>query len=123
MLFRSAPSGTPSTYAGGGGGAADYAPSPAGSGGSGGGGAGNVRTGNGTAATDNTGGGGGAGGAASAIGGSGGKGIVVIRYADTFGQRATGGTVTTTPGYYIHTFTGDGTFATDTSFGTPYFVN
>lgn len=46
----------------------------------------------------------------------GGKGVVIVRYTDTFGQKATGGTVTTPAGYVIHTFTGDGTFATNSNF-------
>jgi hypothetical protein len=50
----------------------------------------------------NTGGGGGA-------SGNGGSGIVIIRYAGTV-QRATGGTVTITGGYVIHTFTSSGTY-------------
>ncbi|PSA83237.1 hypothetical protein BT095_11815, partial [Corynebacterium diphtheriae] len=36
------------------------------------------------------------------------NGIVIIRYLGS--QRATGGTVTTSGGYTIHTFTGNGTF-------------
>ena len=56
----------------------------------------------------NTGAGGG--GGRSSSGGSGGSGIVIIRYLSSF-QRATGGnSVTTSGGYYIHTFTGSGTF-------------
>ena len=31
--------------------------------------------------------------------------------------KATGGTISTTPSYVIHTFTGDGTFATNVDFG------
>jgi hypothetical protein len=77
--------------------------------------------------TVNTGGGGG-----SAYGvyepafagsGSGGKGIVIIRYSDALGQRATGGTVTTPSGYIVHTFTGDGTFTTQQDFGVNYSIN
>jgi hypothetical protein len=49
----------------------------------------------------NTGGGGGA-------GQTGGSGIVIIRYSGT--QLATGGTITSSGGNTIHTFTGDGTF-------------
>ena len=37
---------------------------------------------------------------------------------------AAGGTVTTSPGYTIHTFTGDGTFTTNSTFGnTSYSIN
>jgi hypothetical protein len=39
---------------------------------------------------------------------SGGSGIVIIRYAGV--QRGTGGTVTSSGGYTIHTFTSSGTF-------------
>ncbi len=57
-------------------------------------------------------------------GGSGGSGIVVIRYNDSEGQKATGGTVTTSPGYIIHTFTGDGNFNTNTNWtGSQYSIN
>jgi hypothetical protein len=59
------------------------------------------------------------------LSGSGGKGIVIIRYSDALGQRATGGTVTTPSGYVVHTFTGDGTFVTNANFGgtTSYSIN
>jgi hypothetical protein len=46
--------------------------------------------------------------ASSGYGGSGGSGIVIIRYAG--GQRGIGGTVTSSGGYTIHTFTSSGTF-------------
>jgi hypothetical protein len=64
----------------------------------------------GTAGTANTGsGGGGTGGyGASFDGGNGGSGIVIIRYLGA--QRGTGGTVTSSGGYTIHTFTSSGTF-------------
>jgi hypothetical protein len=59
--------------------------------------------------------GGGAGGGKSGVagggtknGGAGGSGIVIIRYAGA--QRGTGGTVTSSGGYTIHTFTSSGTF-------------
>jgi hypothetical protein len=42
-------------------------------------------------------------------GGAGGSGVVIIRYAGSV-QRATGGTVTITGGYVIHTFTSSGTY-------------
>jgi hypothetical protein len=63
----------------------------------------------GTAGTANTGGGGGGGYFNTFNGGSGGSGIVIVRYLGTV-QRATGGTVTITGGYVIHTFTSSGTF-------------
>jgi hypothetical protein len=43
----------------------------------------------------------------------GGSGIVIVRYSGS--QGATGGTVSTSPGYTIHTFTGDGTFTSNTN--------
>jgi hypothetical protein len=84
------------TYAGGGGGFS------AGTGGTGGGGAWN------TSGTANTGGGGG--GALTTAGtlGNGGSGIVIISYLGS--QRGTGGTVTSSGGYTIHTFTSSGTY-------------
>jgi hypothetical protein len=90
--------GTAVTRAGGGGGA--FTGGGSGGGGTGGGGAG--QGGNGTANTGG-GGGGGLGGA-----GSGGSGIAIVRYLGS--QRATGGTVTSSGGYTIHTFTSSGTF-------------
>ena len=122
-------SGSPVTYAGGGGGGGT-APSlstvSSGSGGSGGGGNGATATpgGTGTDGSPNTGGGGGAGIAATVDGpgGAGGKGIVIIRYNDANGQKATGGTVTTPSGYVVHTFTGDGTFITRPDFDANYSV-
>jgi hypothetical protein len=59
--------------------------------------------GNGTA---NTGGGGG--GAFINTGGTGGSGVVIISYLGA--QRGTGGTVTTSGGYTIHTFTSSSTY-------------
>lgn len=98
------------TYAGGGGGGTrGNNGGSAGAGGSGGGGAGGA-TGGGTSGTTNTGsGGGGSGGENSGQPvGAGGSGIVIIRY--TGSQRGTGGTVTSSGGYTIHTFTSSGTF-------------
>jgi len=92
--------GTSTYYAGGGGGLAIG--QPGGSGGPGGGGSGS-NSGTGISGGTNLGGGGG--GSA----GAGGSGIVVIRYAGTV-ARATGGTVSITGGYVIHTFTTSGTF-------------
>lgn len=59
------------------------------------------------AGSANTGRGGGA-GRNSGIGFNGGSGIVIIRYAGD--QRGTGGTVTSSGGYTIHTFTSSGTY-------------
>jgi hypothetical protein len=47
---------------------------------------------------------------ANRTGGSGGSGIVVIRYPMSAGNRGSGGTQTNDGTYYIHTFTGSGTF-------------
>jgi hypothetical protein len=60
-----------------------------------------------TAGLANTGGGGG-GGSQSSSGLSGGSGVVIVRYLGS--QRATGGTVTSSGGFTIHTFTTSGTF-------------
>jgi hypothetical protein len=86
------------TYAGGGGGNA--AGTNAGGGAGGGGAAGNPAT-NGTA---NLGGGGGGSGTTS---GNGGSGVVIVSYAGA--QLFTGGTVTTSGGNTIHSFTTSGT--------------
>jgi hypothetical protein len=95
------------TYAGGGGGGYGGANS-GGTGGAGGGGSGvNIGTG-GNGSTNTGGGGGGAGAGAGGTGGLGGSGIVIIRYAGS--QKGTGGTVTSSGGYTIHTFTSSGTF-------------
>jgi hypothetical protein len=56
----------------------------------------------------NTGGGGGGGSHWDSDGGNGGSGIVIVRYYGS--QRATGGTITSSGGYTIHTFTSSGTF-------------
>ena len=97
-------SGTFTYYGGGGGGGSHTGRS---SGGLGGGGAGseNGPTYNAVAGTTNTGGGGGGGGgsAGGQFGGNGGSGIVIVRYQGS--QKAIGGTVTTSAGYTIHTFT------------------
>jgi hypothetical protein len=92
-------------YAGGGGGGASL--NSPGTGGSSVGGNGGFNGSNGTAGTVNRGGGGGGGGSNGALGGAGSSGIVVIRYPGP--QRATGGTVTSSGGYTIHTFTTSGT--------------
>lgn len=103
-------------YSGGGGGSTQSG-GTGGAGGTGGGGAGSPASASNTGAsgTANTGGGGGAGGYGTGgvnvtgAGGSGGSGIVIIRYLGTV-QRATGGTVTITGGYVIHTFTSSSTY-------------
>lgn len=104
-------SGTARFYGAGGGGAGS---TTGGAGGSGIGGTGRaVTTGVGTNATANRGGGGG--GAltnaneASQAGGNGGSGVVIISYP-TGSITASGGTITTSGGNTIHTFTSSGTF-------------
>ena len=99
-------SGSSVAYAGGGGGGGMVA--TAGSGGGGGAGNGNVSDGTGGAGTANTGSGGGGGGN-SANGGAGGSGIVIIKY-ETSSLTATGGTVTTSGIYSIHTFNSSSSF-------------
>lgn len=99
--------GTPTYYAGGGGGGVNSG--SGGAGGNGGGGAGGSGTGVGVSGVANTGGGGGGGGQSATAAGSGGSGIIIIRYIGTV-ARATGGTITITGGYVIHTFTTSGVF-------------
>lgn len=99
-------SGASVTYGGGGGGGVS------GTGGTGGGGAGGALNNNGVSGTANTGGGGG-GASSSGVtlrsGGDGGSGVVIISYP-TGAFTATGGTITTSGGNTIHTFTTSGTF-------------
>ena len=97
--LQSSISGTSTYYAGGGGGRSGSSPFTQGTGGSGGGGA------YGNAGTVNTGGGGGGGGGAG--GKDGGSGIVIISYAGS--AKFTGGTITSSGGNTIHTFTSSGT--------------
>jgi hypothetical protein len=126
-------SGTNIAYAGGGGGGAygTSASSIAGLGGAGGGGNGGTsgvgpaagtgpggagNGGNGLGGSANLGGGGGGcfstSNAALGIGGAGGSGVVIVRYPG--GTRATGGTITSSGGYTIHTFTSSGAFQLNT---------
>jgi hypothetical protein len=100
-------SGSSVTYAGGGGGGGNNT-AVGGTGGAGGGGSSPNSQGAGGAGTANTGGGGAGGYATSAnqAGGAGGSGIVIVSYAGT--QRFIGGTVTTSGGNIIHTFTSSG---------------
>ena len=117
-------SGSSVTYAGGGGGGG-YSPGSAASGGSGGGGAGGASASNGTAGTANTGGGGGSGGGTptggSTAGGAGGSGIVIISYTSAT-PRFVGGTLTTSGGNQIHTFTSSGTLSPLTPITASYLV-
>jgi hypothetical protein len=100
-------SGTATYYAGGGGGGGINGTSN-GAGGLGGGGTGGVHGGaNATAGTPNTGGGGGGGAnGGGTTGGNGGSGVVIISYAGA--ARFSGGTITTSGGNTIHTFTSSG---------------
>ena len=115
--------GTSTTRGGGGGGGAQFYPvsqggcgcgSP-GSGGSGGGGNAAPMTAGATGdnGTVNTGGGAGAGSGRAfespgSGGGSGGSGVIIIRYLGS--QKGQGGTVTSSGGYTIHTFTSSTTY-------------
>lgn len=115
-------SGTSTYYAGGGGGGTYYyqqgnsGNGPAGVGGTGGGGPGGRYSGGlqpGTNGTNNLGGGGGGGAGfdsptQSWSGGNGGSGIVILRYLGP--QRASGGAISQSGGYTIHTFISSGTF-------------
>jgi hypothetical protein len=105
-------SGSSVTYAGGGGGGTPSR-TPAGAGGAGGGGAGGSSTDAAIAGTVNRGAGGGGGGdsVAGKVGAAGGSGVVIARYSGTT-QKAYGGTVTTSGGNTIHTFTSSGNFYT-----------
>lgn len=99
-------------YAGGGGGGTqlDFS-SVAGTGGSGGGGPGSKGATTATNGTTNTGGGGGGAGhhtSSNGTGGSGGSGIFILRYLGS--QRGSGGTITSSNGYTIHTFTSSSTY-------------
>jgi len=109
------------TYAGGGGGSG-YQTQDGVSGGTGGGGSGGTNAGaaggNGTA---NLGGGGGAGHQDTATnGGSGGSGIVIISY--TGAQQFGGGTVTSSGGSTIHTFTSSGVLSPLSSLSASYLI-
>jgi hypothetical protein len=99
------------TYYGGGGGGGSYGSTGTALGGLGGGGRGGLAyTPLAVAGTPNTGGGGGgAGEAQSNPGRSGGSGVVIVRYLGS--PSGTGGTITQTGGYTIHTFNSNGTFA------------
>lgn len=101
--------GTSIYYSGGGGGGSYGGASQTGAGGLGGGGTGGWQTSiNPTSGTTNTGGGAGGSGSNGVTGGSGGSGIVIIRYLGP--QRASGGTITSSGGYTIHSFLSSGTY-------------
>jgi len=110
-------SGSSVTYAGGGGGGT-FSGGTAGAGGAGGGANGNSAT----AATANTGGGGGGGSNVPVVGGStGGSGIVIISYTSAT-PKFVGGTLTTSGGNQIHTFTSSGTLSPLTPVTASYLV-
>ena len=114
-------SGSSVTYAGGGGGGGGYSANPGtgGTGGTGGGGAGSGSS-SGTAGTANLGGGGG-GGRGNFTGVSGGSGIVIISYTSAT-PKFVGGTLTTSGGNQIHTFTSSGTLSPLTPVTASYLV-
>ena len=118
-------SGSSVTYAGGGGGGSEG--STGGSGGTGGGGSTTgASAGNGNAGTANTGGGGaganrGTPGTGTYAGGAGGSGIVIISYTSAT-PKFVGGTITTSGGKQIHTFTSSGTLSPITPITASYLV-
>jgi len=120
-------SGSSVTYAGGGGGGAYIlsGTGTAGTGGSGGGGNGGRNGLNPTAGTVNTGGGGGGSGLTSAgalnTAVAGGSGIVIISYTSAT-PKFVGGTITTSGGKQIHTFTSSGTLSPITPITASYLV-
>lgn len=99
------------TVGGGGGNSSGFG---AGTGGSGGGANGGVDANAGGNATANTGGGGGGGGFNVGNGGNGGSGVVIIAFLEDgstgVSTSSTGGTITSSGGYQIHTFNSSGTF-------------
>ena len=112
-------SGSSVTYAGGGGAGKHVSAAAAGTGGTGGGGAGGSSSA-GTAGTVNLGGGGG-GGSSNNVGGAGGSGVVIISYTSAT-PRFVGGTLTTSGGNQIHTFTSSGTLSPLTPVTASYLV-
>lgn len=111
-------SGSSTTYSGGGGGSCFDGGGTVGTGGTGGGGNGGKSNTHvaGTAGTANTGGGGG-GGKGTGTTPAGGSGVVIISYV-TGTMTATGGTITTSGGRTIHTFTTSGTWTVSLSVAT-----
>jgi len=111
-------SGSSVTYSGGGGGGLRPSGTPA-SGGSGGGGTGGYASTLPSGGTANTGGGGGGGGLTAS--GAGGSGIVIISYTSAT-PKFVGGTITTSGGKQIHTFTSSGTLSPITPITASYLV-
>ena len=121
-------SGSSVTYAGGGGGGGYVTggTATAGTGGTGGGGNGGRNGLTATSGTTNTGSGGGGGGYTSAgsyqgAAGSGGSGVVIISYTSAT-PKFVGGTLTTSGGNQIHTFTSSGTLSPLTPITASYLV-
>ena len=114
-------SGSSVTYAGGGGGGSNGA--TGGTGGTGGGGAGSSSGTAGVAGTTNRGGGGGGSGylGISPYSAAGGSGIVIISYTSAT-PKFVGGTLTTSGGNQIHTFTSSGTLSPLTPVTASYLV-
>jgi len=112
-------SGSSVTYAGGGGGEGQTTKGVGGAGGGGDGGQGNPA--NGTPGTANLGGGGGGSVGTSSTGGSGGSGIVIISYTSAT-PKFVGGTLTTSGGNQIHTFTSSGSLSPLTPVTASYLV-
>ena len=114
-------SGSSVTYAGGGGGGSNGA--TGGTGGTGGGGAGANSSATGTSGTTNLGGGGGGAtyNSPSPYAGAGGSGVVIISYTSAT-PKFVGGTLTTSGGNQIHTFTSSGTLSPLTPVTASYLV-
>jgi hypothetical protein len=105
-------SGSATFYGGGGGGGSWQVGTGGGQGGQGGGGSGGTALSPlATSGAANTGGGGGGSGnsQSTAVSKNGGSGIVIVRYLGS--PSGTGGTITQSGGYTIHTFNSNGTFA------------
>jgi hypothetical protein len=100
--------GTNTPYYAGGGGGGGLQKAGNGGGGLGGGGSGGSAYGAAVAGTANTGGGGGGAGGYGDNSRGGGSGVCVIYYAGA--QKGTGGTVTSSGGFTVHTFTSSGTY-------------
>jgi len=105
--------GTATFYAGGGGGCGDTSGGSGGSGGGGSGGYGVTNPAQGVGSTNTGGGGGGSrdntGGGTGGMGYNGGSGVVIVRATSAAVSTTGSPTVTTSGGYTIYKFTGDGT--------------
>ena len=112
-------SGSSVTYAGGGGGGNDTSTAQAG--GSGGGGAGGSDENNAAVAGTTNLGGGGGGSSTLGNGGNGGSGIVIVSYTSVT-PKFVGGTITTSGGKQIHTFTSTGSLNPITPITASYLV-